>query len=105
MINGNYDFYIGEIKLPKNMDMTSLFGTYSSVYGTSPTDTTAAAYSEFLSGNISLDSFTLSFIQNMPFIPICFRMGALVYSNSISPAADCDMNNAYKNIYEWEIKK
>ena len=105
LINGNYDFYIGEIKLPKNMDMTSLFGTYSSVYGTSPTDTTAAAYSEFLSGNISLDSFTMSFIQNMPFIPICFRMGALVYSNNISPAADCDMNNAYKNIYEWEIKK
>lgn len=105
LINGDYDFYIGEIKLPKNMDMSSLFGSGSAVYGVSPSDTTAAAYSEFINGNISLDSFTLSFVQNMPFVPICFRMGALVYSNNISPAADCDMNNAYKNIYEWEIKK
>ena len=105
LINGEYDFYIGEIKLPKNMDMSSLFGSGSAVYGVSPSDATTAAYSEFINGNISLESFTVSFIQNMPFIPICFRMGALVYSNNISPAADCDMNNAYKNIYEWEIKK
>lgn len=104
LINGDYDFYIGEVKLPKNMDMSALFGAGSAIYGTSPNDTTAAAYSEFINGNIPLDSFTMSFVQNMPFVPICFRMGTLVYSNDISPAADCDMGNAYKNIYEWEIK-
>lgn len=105
LINGDYDFYIGEVKLPKNMDMSALFGTGSTVYGTSAADTTAAAYSEYINGNISLDSFTTSFIQNMPFVPICFRMGMLVYSDDITPAADCDMGNAYKNIYEWEIKR
>lgn len=103
LINGAYDFYIGEVKLPKNMDMTALFGSESQIYGTSASDTTAAAYSEYLGGNISLEAFTRSFLQNMPFVPICFRMGALVYSNDVTPAADCDIGNAYKNIYEWNI--
>lgn len=105
LINGDYNFYIGEVKLPKNMDMTALFGAGSTVYGISASDTTSAAYSEYLNGNIPLDSFTMSFIQNMPFVPICFRMGTLIYSNRISTAADSDIDNAYKNIYEWEIIK
>ena len=104
LINGDYNFYIGEVKLPKNMDMTALFGS-GTVYGKPASDTTAAAYSEYLNGNIPLDSFTMSFIQNMPFVPICFRMGTLIYSNRISAIADSDIDNAYKNIYEWEVKK
>lgn len=101
--SGNYDFYIGEIKLPMNMNLSALFGDNRAVYGLSASDTTATAYSEYLSGNISLEAFTRSFLQNMPFAPICFRMGSLVYSNNITPAADSDMSNAYKNIYEWTI--
>ncbi len=101
LANGNYDFYIGEIKLPGNMDMSSLFSPSKAVYGVSASDTTSAAYDEFVAGNISINALTSSFLQNMPFIPICFRMGALIYSQDITPAADCDMGNAYKNIYEW----
>ena len=101
--SGNYDFYIGEIRLPMNMNLSALFGDNRAIYGISAADTTATAYSEYLSGNISLEAFTNSFLQNMPFAPICFRMGALIYSNDITPAADSDMSNAYKNIYEWTI--
>ncbi len=101
---GNYDFYIGEIKLPRNMNLSALFGTSGAVYGISPNDTTAAAYSEFANGNISLEAFTTSFIQNMPFVPVCFRMGALICTNGITPAPDCDAGNTYKNIYEWKIQ-
>ncbi len=103
--NGNYDFYIGEIRLPMNMNLSALFGDNRAVYGISPNDTTATAYSEYLCGNISLEAFTRSFLQNMPFAPICFRMGSLIYSDNITPAADSDMSNAYKNIYEWTVIK
>ncbi len=99
---GNYDFYIGEIKLPRNMNMSVLFSDGSAVYGKPATDTTSTAYGEYINGKISLETFTLSFLQNMPFAPICFRSGALVYSNKITTSADCDAGNAYKNIYEWE---
>lgn len=99
--SGDYDLYIGEIKLPLDMNMSSLFGQNSAVYGIEASDTTSSAYSEYLNGNISLSAFTDSFIQNMPFAPICFRLGVLVYSNDITPAADCDISNIYKNIYEW----
>lgn len=103
LMNGDYDFYIGEIKLPTNMDMSALFSSSKAIYGVSSSDTTDTAYSEFIGGNISLNALTASFLQNMPFVPICFRMGALIYSQNITPAADCDMGNAYKNIYEWNI--
>lgn len=101
--SGAYDLYIGEIKLPLNMDLSSLFGSTSAVFGIAASDTTLNAYNEFQKGNISINAFTESFLQNMPFAPICFRMGTLVYSNKISPAADCDIGNAYKNIHEWSI--
>lgn len=101
LANGNYDFYIGEIKLPGCMDMSALFSDSRAVYGVSASDTTDTAYNEFTAGNISLNALTSSFLQNMPFAPICFRMGALIYSQNITPAADCDMGNSYKNIYEW----
>lgn len=100
--NNAYDLYIGEIKLPGNMDMTSLFSKNSPVYGISAADTTDVAYAEFRNGNISIEAFMQSYLQNMPFAPICFRLGALFYSDSITPAADCDINNAYKNVYEWD---
>lgn len=103
LASGDYDFYIGEIKLPRNMDLSALFGSNSTIYGKPASDTTASAYSEYMNGNISLEAFTLSFLQNMPFAPICFRLGALVYAKEISPSADCDIGNAYKNIHEWEI--
>ena len=101
---GNYDFYIGEIRLPSNMNMSALFGAGGAIKGTSVNDTTAAAYSEFANGNISLEAFTASFLQNMPFVPVCFRMGALICKSTITPTPDCDDNNAYKNIYEWKIQ-
>lgn len=101
LASGEYDLYIGEIKLPANMDMSALFSGSKAVCGVSASDTTSTAYSEFAAGNISINALTDSFMQNMPFVPLCFRMGVLVYSNKISPSADCDYNNVYKNIYEW----
>lgn len=101
LAEGMYDFYIGEIKLPDNMDMSSLFLNNKAVYGVSPSDTTKTAYSEFAAGNISINALTDAFMQNMPFVPLCFRMGVLIYSNEITPAADCDFGNVYKNVYEW----
>ncbi len=99
---GDYDFYIGEIKLPENMNLSAALASGGTIKGFPSTDTTAAAYTEFLSGKIDLEAFTSSFLQNIPFIPICFRMGALICSNSITPAPDCDSGNVYKNIYEWK---
>ncbi|MBQ8210075.1 MAG: ABC transporter substrate-binding protein [Clostridia bacterium] len=101
LVNGAYDLYIGEIKLPANMDMSALFTDSKAVYGVSAADTTNTAYSEFAAGNISINALTDSFLQNMPFVPICFRAGVLIYSNEITPAADCDFGNVYKNIFEW----
>ena len=101
LAEGNYNFYIGEIKLPDNMDMSALFSNSKAVYGVSASDTTNTAFSEFAAGNISVNALTDSFLQNMPFAPVCFRSGVLIYSNDINSTADCNYGNIYKNIYEW----
>ncbi len=105
LANGDYDFYLGEVKLPSDMNLSSLFGDSSVLYGVSASDTTKTAYKEYLSGNISINAFTDSFLQNMPLVPLCFRSGALVYSRSIKTAPDCDYLNPYKNIYEWTVEE
>ena len=39
----------------------------------------------------------------MPFVPLCYRSGVLMYSSAITPAPDCDYNNYFKNIDQWSV--
>lgn len=101
---GNYDLYIGETKLPADMDLAVPYqaGVF---YGVNQTDTTLIAYEQLASGKIAMEAFMNAFLQNMPFVPLVYRMGALEYTSVITPAADADYNNCFKNIDQWKLTR
>ena len=68
--NNNYDIYIGEIKLAKNMDLRDVF-----------------------SKNV-ISGINESYTSEMPIIPICNRKGVSIYSDSIK-----DINVSISDIY------
>ena len=104
LAKGYYDLYIGEVVVPACMDIGALVSGGGSVYGISDTDTTAAAFSQYMQGNIDISAFMDSFVTNSPFVPVVYRDGALYCSGAISPAADTDYLDPFKNIAEWRFE-
>lgn len=76
--NGQYDLYIGEIRLTANMDLSPLFGGAAS-YGIAADGTAAQAYGRYRAGEGTLEEFFAAFGEEMPYIPLLWRCGFAGY--------------------------
>lgn len=72
--NGQYDLYIGEIRLTANMDLFPLFGG-AACYGLAADGVAATAYSRYRAGEGTLTEFLTVFGEEMPYIPLVWRCG------------------------------
>ena len=82
--SGKFDLYIGEVKLPKNFDMSAFFtdGAAAS-YGIDAASPTKAKYAEYKAGTASISDFIAVFESDMPIIPLVYRCGLLCYTSSL----------------------
>ena len=83
--SGEYDMYLGEIKLDGSMDISQFFtsGTpFSS--GINTTQRFATEYFKYRAGEITAAEYYETFIEYYPFIPIAFRTGYAVTSNDVT---------------------
>ena len=82
--SGNYDMYIGEIKLDGSMDISPFFkeGTNFSA-GINKSEKAATEYFRYRAGEISAREYYDIFSENYPFVPIAFRSGYAVLSDDI----------------------
>lgn len=101
--SGNYDFYIGEVKLLDNMDIKEFFiENGAASFGIDLLGDSALQYETYANGTISLDSFATAFLSDMPFVPLCYRKGTFYFTRSITSEVLCGANDVYYNIYEWK---
>ena len=134
--SGNYTMYLGEVKLSKSLDFTTLINkdnnyniietekinttitstqkkTASLPSGATVVNTTGAAtteadnikvrkicdvYESYMKGKIKASELVNAFIESMPFVPVCWRMGVVSSSSSVSPVAVATASDAYYNI-------
>lgn len=102
--NGDFDLYLGEVKLTENMDLSCFFDENGSAsYGINPSSTVRTRYFSYMSGSDSLDAFIRSFNESVPFIPLCFRNGQFCYSRSIGGVIEVTVDNVFGSIDRWEI--
>ncbi len=101
---GNYDLYIGEVRISPNMDLGCFFGKNGDASYGITSDTVKSAYSDFKTGAIDINTFIGVFEEEAPFIPICYRAGIAYYSNEISFDGDTNEYEPFKNVYSWETK-
>ncbi len=104
--SGEYDLYVGEVKISPNMDLSCFFtkGGGSS-YGISPTSTVAKAYTDFRSGSIDITTFIQIFDAEKPFLPICFKGAMTYYSKEISFEDTANEYEPFINIYSWSTSR
>lgn len=100
-----YDMYIGEIRLTANMDLTELFRGGSCAYGLK-SDMQELSYDRYIqmrAGECEIMDFVNTFLQEFPFVPLCYRTGIASYTNAISCGeVICNDNDIYSNIESWK---
>lgn len=81
---GDYDLYLGEIRLTPDMDLSVfLQAGGAAAYGVSAGDLTAK-YAAFRNGSENANAFATAFGELMPYIPLCWRQGMAVAAPSAS---------------------
>lgn len=100
--NGNYDLYIGEVRVSPNMDLSCFFKKNGSAsYGIN-SSTIRNAYTDFKTGGIDINTFIGVFEEEIPFIPVCYRTGIAYYSNEVKYEGSANEYEPFKNIYSWK---
>lgn len=102
---GDFDFYLGEIKLAKNMDLSPFFSSGGAAsYGINTenlrSDTT---YELYRAGQGELKEFLEVFSAEMPFIPILFRNGQFCYSRRVTGGVSVTEENLFRSFAEWRV--
>ena len=102
--SGNFQLYLGEIRVLPNMDMSNLvmaggsasYGVTSAVdENGAPTKTVCGQMiDKYRRGECSLADLAGAFLTEMPQIPVCYRSGMLFYTSRIKNTAQpsaCDI--------------
>lgn len=130
LANGNFQLYLGEIKLTENMDVSALVVPGgSATYGLpisnndsvetadqlqppqnqneESSKTPAEVVTGFYSGQNTVTDIATVLQSDMPFIPICYRNGVLFYNENIENVNNSSESDIYSSIdsYRYYIDK
>lgn len=102
--DGEYQLCIGEVKLPENMDLYAFYGGF---FKESFPERLKFFndYSSYKAGEIDMNTLVNSYLNDVPFVPICYRVGMAAYTKSYSPDFTYAPFDIYGNIENWEAVK
>lgn len=100
---GNFDIYLGEIRLTGDMNLRPLLASGgAAAYGGAADGEAAKAYQAYLTGEQQLSEFIETFLQDIPYIPLCWRSGVAAYSRSMSQITPTAFD-VYYGIENWSL--
>lgn len=111
--NGEFEMYLGEIKLCANMDFSAFFNTSGAANcvmvselddSNAQINVTCDAYKKFRAGEYSLSDFCLLFDNEMPFVPLCYRTASMFYSRDFKSEINPTCYDNFYDISSWQIK-
>ncbi len=103
--DGEYDLYLSEIKLTKNMDLTPFFSARGAAswgldLGTLTSDN---RYADYRAQRLELEEFLNVFSEETPFIPLLFRNGQFCFSRSVKGGVEAAEDDLFINIADWSV--
>lgn len=94
---GDFDLYIGEVKLYNNMDMSPFFHQGQASWGIVQSDALAAAYAAFKADASAAGAFEQAFAAEMPLVPLLWRSGTVVHDRWVS-GVDCSLSDVFYSL-------
>ena len=100
-----FDCYLGEIKLSPTMDLSPFFSyDGAAIYGIDPEEgEIGERYEEYRGGELPLDEFLETFVQETPFIPLCFRNGRMCYTSDVTAVTGVSEFSVFGQIAGWKV--
>ena len=100
---GDFDLYIGEIRLTANMSLSPLLTEGgAAAYGINPEGAAAQAWSAYLAGEKTLADFCADFVEDSPFLPLCWRQGIAAYDRNMSGVTPTAFD-VYYGLESWTL--
>lgn len=100
---GSFDLYLGQIRLTDNMDLSPLFSGGAAGYGASPQSSFRAAFASWQAGTAPVSSVIDAFNNETPFVPICYRMGAVSYTAGLKGTIAPTFGDIFLNEEDWHF--
>lgn len=99
--SGNFDMYLGEYKISNNMDLNPfLVSGGAASFGVPANSKTLADYNSYKSSQKNIKNVADTFYDEMPFIPVCYHLGTVSFSDGLSAVKSTDSNIFY-DIDTW----
>ena len=100
--SGNFTLYIGEVKLPENLDLSAFYAAGGGASaGINKTLPFWQAFQSFRAGERNAEQVSAAFLDDMPFVPLCYRAGMAAYSKGLAPDFSLAAYAMYGNITRW----
>lgn len=99
---GDYDLFIGEVKLTADNDISSLLSV-GSLNLCNDEGTSLLSYNQYLAGEISLEDFLKTFDLKTPFIPVLYRNGTAFFSATLSGNQSVTEYDVFAAMDKWEF--
>lgn len=97
---GNFSLALGEIKLGEDLSLAPFFGG-SAGSGIDTSLPVFDAYAAYAAGEQSLAEFAAAFLDDMPFVPICYRAGMASFSRRLQPDFSLAAYAVYGDVTQW----
>lgn len=101
---GGYDLFVGEVKLPCNLNILSMLGGADETgSGAWASEEVQAAVRQFLRTGRDYDQAVQLFAQEVPFVPLFFRQGIVAYPLNFCSNIIATEQDIFYNIKDWII--
>lgn len=98
----SFDLYVGEVKIPDNMDLTVLFGAEANKGGYN-SEAFKKALNDYDTGVAGIDVAITAFEEDMPFIPLYYKNAALAISRKVTGNILPVQNDIFGGIESWKM--
>ena len=90
------------------MSLSDIFGGYVyyqtvNAFGIDQNNGSRAAYKQLLAGEITVEEFSDVFMTSCPFVPICFRNGAALFSRELGGTGSMLAGDIFYGISDWSM--
>ena len=100
--SGEYDLYIGEVKIPYNMDISGLLSPNETFGAGIPSDPEVdEAYARAKAGEITAEELDRLLREKLPVIPLLYRRGILCFARDFSVNMVATEQDIFYNIVDW----
>ncbi len=82
LFSGNYDMYLGEVRLPNTLSLDAVLAGGGASFGVSSGG--RELWRRYKNGELTAEAFTEAFIKEAPFLPLCYGQGLLLSSKRLT---------------------